>query len=56
MIKGHSLVFTVYNKCTLQNLILLFFHSRKALQKALGQVPPFPHGERPIPMLFGALE
>ena len=33
-----------------------FFHSRKALQKALGQVPPFPHGERPIPMLFGALE
>ena len=52
----HSLVFTVYNKCNLQNLILLFFHSRKALQKALGQVPQFPHGERPIPMLFGALE
>ena len=33
-----------------------FFHSLKALKKALGQVPPFPHGERPILMLFRALE
>ena len=27
-----------------------------ALSKALGQVPPFPYGERPIPALFEALE
>ena len=27
-----------------------------ALSKALGHVPPFPYGERPIPALFEVLE
>ena len=48
----HSLVFTVYNKCNLQNLILLFFHSRKALQKSTGTSPSIPSWRKTYPNAF----